>query len=69
MSSKMASRARLIPAATTWNWRPPCMRALALLFVFLTCSSSLSAYSILTHEEIVDLVWTSQLRPLLQWTG
>jgi hypothetical protein len=36
----------------------------AFLFVLLTCNSAL-AYSVLTHEEIVDLVWTSELRPLL----
>jgi Zinc dependent phospholipase C len=36
----------------------------AFLFVVLTCNSAL-AYSVLTHEEIVDLVWTSELRPLL----
>jgi Zinc dependent phospholipase C len=36
----------------------------AFLFVVLTCNSAF-AYSVLTHEEIVDLVWTSELRPLL----
>jgi hypothetical protein len=30
----------------------------------MSCSSS-SAYSVLTHEEIVDLVWTDGIRPLL----
>jgi Zinc dependent phospholipase C len=29
------------------------------------CSSGSFAYSVLTHEEIVDLVWTDELRPLL----
>jgi hypothetical protein len=43
----------------------PCIRALSLLLALLLCSVSSPAYSILTHEEIVDLVWTSQLRPLL----
>jgi len=61
----MADRARKIPAATAWAWRMPCVRALALLFVFLWFSVSSPAYSVLTHEEIIDLVWTSQLRPLL----
>ena len=65
MSSQVLSGTRPIPAATTWDWRLPCMRALVLLFVLLMFSTSLPAYSILTHEEIVDLVWTSQLRPLL----
>jgi hypothetical protein len=41
---------------------------LATIFIFiliLFTSSSLLAYSVLTHEEIVDLVWTDELRPLL----
>lgn len=29
------------------------------------CSGGSSAYSVLTHEEIVDLVWADQIRPLL----
>jgi hypothetical protein len=29
------------------------------------CSGGLSAYSVLTHEEIVDLLWTDQIQPLL----
>jgi hypothetical protein len=31
----------------------------------LTSSTVLSAYSVLTHEEIVDLLWSSDIRPLL----
>ncbi len=31
----------------------------------LVCSGSLFAYSVLTHEEIVDLAWADQIRPLL----
>ena len=29
------------------------------------CSGHLSAYSVLTHEEIVDLLWTDEIQPLL----
>ena len=29
------------------------------------CSSGSSAYSVLTHEEIVDLLWTDEIQPLL----
>jgi len=39
-----------------------------VVFVFVTllvCSGGASAYSVLTHEEIVDLLWTDELRPLL----
>jgi hypothetical protein len=38
---------------------------LALLVVVLMSSGSAFAYSVLTHEEIVDLLWTDQIRPLL----
>jgi hypothetical protein len=31
----------------------------------LLCACGLSAYSVLTHEEIVDLLWTSNIEPLL----
>ena len=36
----------------------------SLLFIFL-CSGISNGYSVLTHEEIIDLVWKDQLRPLL----
>jgi hypothetical protein len=38
---------------------------LAILLAVLMCPGSSLAYSVLTHEEIVDLLWTDQLRPLL----
>lgn len=34
----------------------------AMLFL---CSADVYAYSVLTHEEIVDLAWTSDIRPLI----
>jgi hypothetical protein len=37
----------------------------AVLLVMLLCSSRSFAYSVLTHEEIVDLLWTDEIRPLL----
>ncbi len=40
-------------------------RAAALVLVVLVCSGALSAYSVLTHEEIVDLLWTDKIQPLL----
>jgi hypothetical protein len=40
-------------------------RALAVFLVLLLCGKSAIAYSVLTHEEIVDLVWSDELRPLL----
>ena len=41
------------------------VRVLAILVILLMCSGMLFAYSVLTHEEIVDLFWTSEIRPLL----
>lgn len=43
-------------------WR---IRILAAFLVLLLCAGGSCAYSVLTHEEIVDLLWTSDLRPLL----
>ena len=36
-----------------------------LLLVVLMCNVSSPAYSVLTHEEIVDLLWASEIKPLL----
>jgi len=52
-------------SANTIGWRPWAMRGLAAFFILLLCSSGSLAYSVLTHEEIVDLLWTSEIRPLL----
>jgi hypothetical protein len=41
------------------------MRAACVLVMLLLCTGASLAYSVLTHEEIVDLVWTDDLRPLL----
>src|SRR5579871_2846032 len=40
-------------------------RALACFFLFALCSVRSYSYSVLTHEEIVDLLWTSNIRPLI----
>ena len=36
-----------------------------VLCVLLMCAGGLFAYSVLTHEEIVDLLWKDEIRPLL----
>ena len=41
------------------------MRVMAVFLVVLLSASGSFAYSVLTHEEIIDLVWTDELRPLL----
>ncbi len=53
------------PDAPTKNRRLAFFRTVAVLLVVLLCSSGSSAYSVLTHEEIVDLLWTDEIRPLL----
>src|ERR1700720_1042130 len=47
------------------SWNRSYIRAAAVILVMLSCAGGLFAYSVLTHEEIVDLVWTDELRPLL----
>ena len=41
------------------------VRVAVFIVSVLTSSTVLSAYSVLTHEEIVDLLWSSDIRPLL----
>jgi hypothetical protein len=47
------------------NCRTLSIRMLALLLVMLMCSGAGSAYSVLTHEQIVDLLWADQIMPLI----
>jgi hypothetical protein len=49
-----ASRARIL-----------ILRSLALLLILVLVGSRSHAYSVLTHEEIVDLLWNDQIKPLL----
>ena len=52
--------------AISWrSWRRFSVRATAFLLLVLMCSTRSSAYSVLTHEEIVDLLWTAEIQPLL----
>src|SRR5205085_10732194 len=47
------------------NWNSLVARAAVLMLVALMSSGTSLAYSVLTHEEIVDLAWTPEIRPLL----
>src|SRR5258708_28132391 len=47
------------------GWRGWCSGIAVLLLIVLMGSGSSFAYSVLTHEEIVDLVWATQVSPLL----
>jgi hypothetical protein len=53
------------PGATLQCWRLFFVHVIAVLFVVLMCTGGLSAYSVLTHEEIVDLLWADEIQPLL----
>jgi len=53
------------PGTTAKHWRLRLVRAAALLLIVLVCCDGSSAYSVLTHEEIVDLLWTTDIQPLL----
>ena len=46
-------------------WSRWCTRMATASLAMLLCASGSFAYSVLTHEEIVDLAWTDDLRPLL----
>ena len=47
------------------GWRRASIRGLAVFLVLLMGGLSSFAYSVLTHEEIVDLLWKDEIRPLL----
>jgi hypothetical protein len=59
------SSAGIANGAGSRGWGLWGTRAVALALVLLLSSSGSFAYSVLTHEEIIDLLWTDQLRPLL----
>ena len=44
-------------------WKLPCFSAFGLLILFSTQTAS--AYSVLTHEAIIDSTWDSAIKPLL----
>jgi Zinc dependent phospholipase C len=65
MNSENQIRLRLPQGATSGGWLLWGTRIAALLLLVLMCSGGSLAYSVLTHEEIVDLLWTDELSPLL----
>ena len=44
---------------------PQLARTVVLVLVGLASTAAAFAYSVLTHEEIVDLAWTSEIQPLM----
>jgi hypothetical protein len=65
LNSEARSRAHFSRARSRAAWRPSAIRLIALFAVLLLCACGSPAYSVLTHEEIVDLVWTTEISPLL----
>jgi len=53
------------PRAISERWCQAAFRAAAVCLIMVMCNTGALAYSVLTHEEIVDLEWTSEIRPLL----
>jgi hypothetical protein len=51
--------------ATTALWRLLTQRIVTVLLVVVMCGGASFSYSVLTHEEIVDLLWLDEIRPLL----
>jgi zinc dependent phospholipase C len=43
----------------------PTARGVVILLIFLMLAPFASSYSVLTHEEIVDMAWNDQIQPLL----
>src|SRR5580692_4963771 len=58
-------RPSISSGAISKGWRLFFTRVAASLLIVLMCSGGSSAYSVLTHEEIVDLLWTDEIRPLI----
>src|ERR1700686_895554 len=51
--------------ATAALWRPLAQRIVQLLLIMVMGGGPSFAYSVLTHEEGVDLLWADEIRPLL----
>lgn len=66
--SSLLPRLALMTQPATFKssfWNVLASRALCLLLVVMICRGSSPAYSVLTHEEIVDLLWADEIQPLL----
>jgi len=65
MNSEERGSSRIGRDAPHIEWFQCGSRLLALFVILLLCASGSSAYSVLTHEEIVDLLWADQISPIL----
>jgi len=65
MNSENQIKTRFTQAADCLGWGGWSTRIAAVFLMTLLFASVSFSYSVLTHEEIVDLLWTDELRPLL----
>jgi hypothetical protein len=65
MNSENQVKIRVPQSVSRRGWNPWGIRVMAILLVMLLCAGVSFAYSVLTHEQIVDLLWIDELRPLL----
>src|SRR6202165_6045311 len=65
MNSENQIKTPIFQSAASRRLHLCCGRLAALFLLVLLCGSGSLAYSVLTHEEIVDLLWTDELSPLL----
>jgi hypothetical protein len=65
MNSKNQISTQVLKRSPSHEWGAWGIRAMGVLLILLLYAGVSRAYSVLTHEEIVDLVWTDELRPLL----
>src|SRR5580700_4362043 len=65
MNSENQIRSPLPQTAASGGWGRRGIRVVTVFLVSLLCTGGSLAYSVLTHEQIVDLLWTDELRPLL----
>ncbi len=55
----------ILPGVSSGSWRLFSVRTMAVILVALMCHGTSPAYSVLTHEEIVDLLWRDEIQPLI----
>ena len=65
MNSEKRSNTRFWQRASQSGSHLRAISLAATFVVLLLCATRTPAYSVLTHEEIVDLVWSTEITPLL----
>jgi hypothetical protein len=65
MNSEERSKPRFWQRASQSGSHLRAISLVATFVILLFCATRTPAYSVLTHEEIVDLVWSTEISPLL----